>query len=176
MASKLVTYAELKEHSTKESLYILLHEKVYDVTKFIDEHPGGDEVIIAEAGRDSTEAFEDVGHSDEARALLKDLLVGDFEKTDELKTKGPSASSSSHGGAVNSAVEQGSKYVAHVAEARSILTNLSQRDVLRPPRGAGCLLRVALLLQRLDMSSGLPLWFASSYPALHILSVFLCCD
>ncbi|EIW61423.1 cytochrome b5 [Trametes versicolor FP-101664 SS1] len=108
MASKLVTYAELKEHSTKESLYILLHEKVYDVTKFIDEHPGGDEVIIAEAGRDSTEAFEDVGHSDEARALLKDLLVGDFEKTDELKTKGPSASSSSHGGAVNSAVEQGS--------------------------------------------------------------------
>ncbi len=32
--------------------------------------------------RDSTEAFEDVGHSDEARALLKDMLVGDFEKTD----------------------------------------------------------------------------------------------
>ena len=53
--SKLVTYAELKEHSNKNSLYILLHEKgtpsfigihtvdsslgpiVYDVTKFIDE-------------------------------------------------------------------------------------------------------------------------------------------
>ncbi|KAI0774126.1 cytochrome b5 [Fomes fomentarius] len=105
--SKLVTYAELKEHRTKDSLYILLHEKVYDVTKFIDEHPGGDEVILAEAARDSTEAFEDVGHSDEARALLKDMLVGDFEKTDELKTKGPS-SSSSHSGAVNAAVQQGS--------------------------------------------------------------------
>lgn len=34
------------------------------------------------AARDATEAFEDVGHSDEARALLKDMLVGDFEKTD----------------------------------------------------------------------------------------------
>ena len=32
--------------------------------------------------RDATEAFEDVGHSDEARALLKDMLVGDFGKTD----------------------------------------------------------------------------------------------
>ena len=32
--------------------------------------------------RDATEAFEDVGHSDEARALLKDMLVGDFEPTD----------------------------------------------------------------------------------------------
>jgi cytochrome b involved in lipid metabolism len=33
------------------------------------------------AGKDATEAFEDVGHSDEARDLLKDMLVGDFEGT-----------------------------------------------------------------------------------------------
>ncbi|EJF62766.1 cytochrome b5 [Dichomitus squalens] len=112
--AKLVTYAELKEHSNKTSLYILLHEKVYDVTKFIDEHPGGDEVILAEAARDATEAFEDVGHSDEARALLKDLLVGDFEKTDELKTKGPYSSSSSNSNAVNAAVEQGSNLMYFV--------------------------------------------------------------
>ncbi len=31
-------------------------------------------------GKDATEAFEDVGHSDEARALLPDMLVGEFEK------------------------------------------------------------------------------------------------
>lgn len=30
-------------------------------------------------GQDATEAFEDVGHSDEARALLPGLMVGDFE-------------------------------------------------------------------------------------------------
>ncbi|KAI0677091.1 cytochrome b5 [Trametes maxima] len=114
MAAKTVTFAELKAHNNKDSLYILLHEKVYDVTKFIDEHPGGDEVILAEASRDATEAFEDVGHSDEARALLKDMLVGDFEKTDELKTKGPSSSSSSHGSAVNTAVEQGSNLMYFV--------------------------------------------------------------
>jgi len=77
---KLITLEELKEHSTKDNLYILLHEKVYDVTKFIDEHPGGDEVIISEAGVDATEAFEDVGHSDEARELLVDMFVGDFDK------------------------------------------------------------------------------------------------
>jgi hypothetical protein len=33
-------------------------------------------------GKDATEAFEDVGHSDEARDIMKTLLVGDFEKTD----------------------------------------------------------------------------------------------
>lgn len=31
-------------------------------------------------GKDATEAFEDVGHSDEARALLPDMLVGNFEQ------------------------------------------------------------------------------------------------
>ena len=31
-------------------------------------------------GKDATEAFEDVGHSDEARNLLDSLLVGDFEQ------------------------------------------------------------------------------------------------
>lgn len=31
-------------------------------------------------GQDATEAFEDVGHSDEARALLPAMLIGEFEK------------------------------------------------------------------------------------------------
>jgi cytochrome b involved in lipid metabolism len=33
------------------------------------------------AGKDGTEAFEDVGHSDEARALLPAMLVGTLEGT-----------------------------------------------------------------------------------------------
>lgn len=45
----------------------------------VRQHPGGDEVLISEAGRDATDAFEDVGHSDDARALLKDMLKGDME-------------------------------------------------------------------------------------------------
>jgi cytochrome b involved in lipid metabolism len=36
-------------------------------------------VSLSSSGQDATEAFEDVGHSDEARALLPDMLVGDFE-------------------------------------------------------------------------------------------------
>ena len=52
---------------------------VYDVSKFADEHPGGDEVLFSEVGKDATEAFEDVGHSDDARNLLPDMLVGTVE-------------------------------------------------------------------------------------------------
>ncbi|KAF8592720.1 cytochrome b5 [Ramaria rubella] len=85
--AKEVSYELLKEHTKKENLYLLVDNKVYDVSKFIDEHPGGDEVMLAEAGKDATEAFEDVGHSDEARDLLPGLFVGNFEKGSLLKTK-----------------------------------------------------------------------------------------
>ncbi|KAI0952234.1 hypothetical protein AcV7_008109 [Taiwanofungus camphoratus] len=109
--AKVITYEELKAHTTKDSIYLLLHQKVYDVTKFIDEHPGGDEVILAETGKDATEAFEDVGHSDEARSILQGLLVGEFEKDGELKVKSTYGSSSSSNSTVNAAVQQGSKCV-----------------------------------------------------------------
>ena len=36
--------------------------------------------VSSATGKDATEAFEDVGHSDEARDLLKGMLVGEFEK------------------------------------------------------------------------------------------------
>lgn len=43
--------------------------------------------MIAEAGRDATEAFEDVGHSDEARKLLEPMLLGEFEGEVSLLTR-----------------------------------------------------------------------------------------
>ncbi|CAG7848297.1 SubName: Full=Probable cytochrome b5 {ECO:0000313/EMBL:CCA73418.1} [Serendipita indica DSM 11827] len=86
MAEKTVTFEEFQAHQQRENLWILLHGKVYDVAKFLDEHPGGEEVIVAEAGKDATESFEDVGHSDEARDLLKGMLVGTFAGSEKLKS------------------------------------------------------------------------------------------
>ncbi|KAG9317323.1 cytochrome b5-like heme/steroid binding domain-containing protein [Chiua virens] len=119
--SKVITFSELQEKNTKQDLWVAIHSKVYNVTKFIDEHPGGDEVIISEggayshflpdipfkttvAGKDATEAFEDVGHSDEARALLPGLLVGELEQS-SIPSKSKKASSNP---AVHTAVERGS--------------------------------------------------------------------
>jgi len=103
--AKVISLDELREHTTKEDIWVLLHSKVYDVTKFIDEHPGGDEVILSEAGKDATEAFEDVGHSDEARALLPGMLVGEFEKGEnEIKAK--AYQSTAAAAAMENAVQQ----------------------------------------------------------------------
>ncbi|KAI1768607.1 cytochrome b5 [Hypoxylon sp. FL1150] len=80
MADKELTYQDVAEHNTKKDLFVVIHDKIYDATKFVDEHPGGEEVLLDVGGQDATEAFEDVGHSDEARETLEQLLVGTLKR------------------------------------------------------------------------------------------------
>jgi len=58
----------------------VIHDKVYNSSSFVDEHPGGEEVLLDVGGQDATEAFEDVGHSDEAREILEGLLIGTLKR------------------------------------------------------------------------------------------------
>lgn len=34
-----LTYQDVAEHNTKKDLYVVIHDKIYDITKFVDEHP-----------------------------------------------------------------------------------------------------------------------------------------
>uniref|UniRef100_A0A1I7Z2I0 Cytochrome b5 heme-binding domain-containing protein n=1 Tax=Steinernema glaseri TaxID=37863 RepID=A0A1I7Z2I0_9BILA len=73
---RIINKAEVAQHNTAESCWIIMDDKVYDLTKFLQEHPGGDEVIVEQAGADATESFNDVGHSSDARAMADDYLIG----------------------------------------------------------------------------------------------------
>merc|ERR1711939_506653 len=75
-------------------------EYTYDTTAFVDEHPGGEEVLLDVGGQDATEAFEDVGHSDEAREILEGLLVGELKRQPgdpAPKVSAPSGSTATSG-------------------------------------------------------------------------------
>ncbi|XP_019159224.1 PREDICTED: delta(8)-fatty-acid desaturase-like [Ipomoea nil] len=54
---KYISSEELKKHSSREDLWISIQGKVYDVTEWIKEHPGGDIPILSLAGQDCTDAF-----------------------------------------------------------------------------------------------------------------------
>ncbi|KFA60763.1 hypothetical protein S40285_06322 [Stachybotrys chlorohalonatus IBT 40285] len=62
--------AEVAKHASRESCWVVLHGKVWDVTDFIAQHPGGAGVILRTAGQDATEAYDEV-HSPE---LVVDTL------------------------------------------------------------------------------------------------------
>ena len=84
---KTFTRAEVAKHNNNLSLWLIIHNKVYDVTKFMEEHPGGEEVLLEMAGKEATEAFEDVGHSVDARDLMKQHYIGDIVKSEASETQ-----------------------------------------------------------------------------------------
>ena len=49
-AKKLYTLADLKAHASEAACWVLIHGKVYDVTPFLDEHPGGFDIILSSTG------------------------------------------------------------------------------------------------------------------------------
>ena len=67
MAPRAITLAEVEQHVTYDDLWLVIDGKVYDVTEFMDDHPGGGEIMLNAAGKDGTDDFEDVGHSPAAR-------------------------------------------------------------------------------------------------------------
>ncbi|KAI4243057.1 MAG: hypothetical protein L6R40_003748 [Gallowayella cf. fulva] len=97
-----LTFSDVAEHNSKKDLFIVVHDKVYDATNFVDEHPGGEEVLLDVGGQDATEAFEDVGHSDEAREILNGMekaklkrMPGDPQPHDSAPPKNSSSTSTS---------------------------------------------------------------------------------
>ena len=60
--SKLITEEELSTHKSMKDCWMAIHGNVYDVTKFLVAHPGGDSVMLEHSGIDATDGFENVGH------------------------------------------------------------------------------------------------------------------
>jgi len=69
-------FAQIKSHNSFHDCWIVINGKVYDVTKYLDEHPGGSEVIMSLAGGDATSEFNDIGHSKSAIKTLDQFEIG----------------------------------------------------------------------------------------------------
>ncbi|KAM3918877.1 cytochrome b5 type B [Leptodactylus fuscus] len=76
------TLEDVRKRNSAKELWLVIHGRVYDITRFVEEHPGGEEVLFEQAGADATESFEDVGHSVDAREMLKQYYVGDLHPDD----------------------------------------------------------------------------------------------
>ncbi|XP_032741990.1 cytochrome b5-like [Rattus rattus] len=83
------TLGENQKHKDSKSTWVILHHKVYDLTKFLEEHPGGEEVLSEQAGGGATENFEDLRHSTDARELSKTFSIGELHPDDQSQTAKP---------------------------------------------------------------------------------------
>lgn len=77
--------SEVALHNSKDNCWLAIEGKVYDVTKFIPTHPGGD-AILAGCGKDATELFNTrpmgsgTPHSERARNGLENYYIGELRK------------------------------------------------------------------------------------------------
>ncbi|XP_046822283.1 cytochrome b5-like [Vespa crabro] len=88
---KEFTIEEVQKTKGTGKVVIILHDKVYDVTEFLNEHPGGEEILIDHAGKDGTENFNDVGHSQDALDLMNKYKIGELiesQRTNKPLKKG----------------------------------------------------------------------------------------
>jgi cytochrome b involved in lipid metabolism len=72
------TKEEVAKHNTASDAWIIVKEKVYDVTDYVDSHPGG-EAILRNAGADSTVGFEGPQHPVSVWDVLDTYYIGDLK-------------------------------------------------------------------------------------------------
>jgi 4-hydroxysphinganine ceramide fatty acyl 2-hydroxylase len=79
MSLPTITLADVQAHNSKKSCYVTIGTKVYDVTPFLDDHPGGDDLILDYAGKDVSEIMTDTishEHTESAYEILDDYHIG----------------------------------------------------------------------------------------------------
>jgi len=70
------TLAEVATHNSPDDLWLVINGKVVDVTSYLEDHPGGSDILLDHAGTDATVEFEDVGHSDSAIEEMEKFVIG----------------------------------------------------------------------------------------------------
>ncbi|QRV98112.1 FMN-dependent alpha-hydroxy acid dehydrogenase [Ceratobasidium sp. AG-Ba] len=60
MVQEMLSAEAVAKHNNRESCWIIVHDRVYDVTEFLNDHPGGSKIILKYAGKDATEEYDPI--------------------------------------------------------------------------------------------------------------------
>jgi L-lactate dehydrogenase (cytochrome) len=55
-----LTGTEVAKHNNRQDCWVIVHGKAFDVTDFLPDHPGGENIILKFAGKDATETYDPI--------------------------------------------------------------------------------------------------------------------
>jgi len=73
------TREEVAKHATQNDLWVIIDGQVYDLTRYVDPHPGGLE-IMKNAGGDASAGFHGDQHPEHVMATARKYLIGRLAK------------------------------------------------------------------------------------------------
>jgi cytochrome b involved in lipid metabolism len=76
---RYITWDEFIKHSSFESCWILVNNKIYDVTNY-KKHPGQFDILVGSSMKDATHSFNTVNHSPGAVKGMKRFYIGEFDQ------------------------------------------------------------------------------------------------
>ncbi|KAJ5088101.1 hypothetical protein N7456_011717 [Penicillium angulare] len=79
------TPADVAAHNTADKgMYIIIDNTVYDVTQFVDEHPGGAKILKRVAGKDASKQFWKYHNESVLKKYSPKLKIGEVKEAAKL--------------------------------------------------------------------------------------------
>ena len=76
---RIYTAEDVASNRSDKRCWVTFRDKVYDVTAFVPDHPGGEEFILENGGTDIENIMKDKDshdHSDSAYEMLEEYMIG----------------------------------------------------------------------------------------------------
>ncbi|GAA6002414.1 cytochrome b5-like heme/steroid binding domain-containing protein [Rhodotorula paludigena] len=82
--SKAITEKEVSDHASADSAWVIIDGNVYDVTEFLEDHPGGKKVLLKACGKDSSKQFWQFHSKKVLEKTAKPYLIGSVSSNAKL--------------------------------------------------------------------------------------------
>ncbi|KAK0094409.1 hypothetical protein PV326_010945 [Microctonus aethiopoides] len=83
---QVVTLTELAKHNKRNDAWLAVRGIVFNVTRYMDFHPGGVEELMRGVGKDATKLFEDVHAWVNYQSILQKCIVGRLCRSGKTET------------------------------------------------------------------------------------------
>lgn len=86
---KTYTVEEVAQHNTAKDIWIIINGKVFDLTNFINDHPGGKKILMKKAGKDASKEFKTFHNDAIMKRVGLPMQIGVIGSAQEEETKKP---------------------------------------------------------------------------------------
>ncbi|XP_071955198.1 cytochrome b5 reductase 4-like [Antedon mediterranea] len=85
----VVTMEELAKHNKRDDAWTVLRGRVYNITPYMEYHPGGADELLKAAGIDGTDLFNNIHQWVNFESMLSKCYIGSLKNSFSVPTKAP---------------------------------------------------------------------------------------